>query len=391
MYTFIIPSPFSNLPAISIDPLYAVSARAKKAGAGCFDASIGVILSEEGEPLMLPGVRKAFDGYAASFSPKDAAYPPLSGVAKFRTTVTELLFGKNPPSLGSIATTGGTGALFLNLRLLQLMMKDVTIILPAPAWVNHESMCRSLGMNLVTMPYLSAGVPSVDGIAEALKSMKGPAALLLQSGCHNPCGLEFSADQWKEIAALCAKYGASVLLDCAYQGLGGTPEEDALPVRVLTEARVPLLVAWSAAKNHTLYGMRPGLACAVAENEATAQRISDHYAVLTRSVHSAAAVTGQHIVTLVQEKQKKEWSEELSAVREILTKKRALLIDAFPAHAAALQGKGLFCLLPFSEEQLLALEQEHAVFLAPGGRLNLAGIPLRRFPQLIEKLAIFLR
>ena len=47
----------------------------------------------------------------------------------------------------------------------------------------------------------------------------------------------------------------------------------------------------------------------------------------------------------------------------------------------------MFAVLPLTEEQIIRLKTEHNTFLTLDGRINIAGIPLKRITELGEKIA----
>lgn len=376
-------SPLSELPAAPIDPIFAVAEEAKAAGPGAINATIGVILNEDGKPHTFDCVRRAAAEWAATFPDGNFSYPPLLGVPAFRECVTRLVFGNDAEHVASIAATGGTGALALNLKLLKLA--GITqVILPVPTWPNHQRLLHGFDFTAREVPYLREGKPDIEAIIDALET-KQPSAILLQACCHNPTGLDFSNAQWRTLAVALAQSPHTALLDLAYQGLGEGTEEDAQPARILREANVPLLLAWSASKNHSLYGLRTGLACAVATDRKERERIENHLMILTRELHSAAPTAGQHIVTNVQRHGAEDWLQELHALRNLLSLKRALIAEAFPSFAPSLRGNGMFAMLPFTRDQIRNLKQEH-VFLTADGRINIAGIPMRRMEELLDSM-----
>jgi len=361
-----------------------VAQEAKAAGSDAIDATVGVILNEEGRPHVFDCVRKAAAEWAQTFATGDFSYPPLLGVPEFRTAVTELIFGSDTAGIASIAATGGTGALALNLKLLRLL-KITMAVLPVPTWPNHARLLRGSGFAFREVSYLHSGKPTIDPLLRKLKAEREPAVIILQACCHNPTGLDFLEEQWRSLAQALADMPHVVLLDLAYQGLGGEPEEDALPARIFREAQVPLLVAWSASKNHSVYGLRTGLACAALPHEEDRRKIEGHYMILTREVHSASSRAGQELVARVQSAHGTAWRKELTALRETLAQKRKLLGKAFPAFSAALKGRGLFAVLPLEREAILALRAQK-VFLTDDGRINIAGIPMVRMEEFIAKL-----
>lgn len=328
---------------------------------------------------MLPGVRRAIESFARSFPQGNFAYPPLLGFPEFRSGVTRLIFGDQTDAIASIATTGGTGAVTINLKLLKLLgIREV--LLPVPSWPNHRRLLTSLGFIVHEVPHLERGSTSLHGIMEALSAAKQPCGVLLQACGHNPTGLDFTDEQWRELATFLRKKEHVVLLDLAYQGLVRGVEEDAASVRLLREAGIPLLVAWSASKNHSIYGLRTGLACAVASDAAEREELERHFMILTREMHSAAPVTGQQIVALVQQEHADQWRTDLEDLRAVITRKRRTLKDAVPPFADALAGAGLYALLPCSSEQILLFKQRK-IFLLPDGRVNIAGIPDARMEE----------
>ncbi len=361
-------------------------AKARAAGPRGIDGTIGIFMDEDGKPLLLDCVRSAITDVAATLPARSYAYPPLLGTLDYRTVVTELIFPKQSRVVASLATTGGTGALAINLRLAKLMHEDIQVLLPTPAYVNHTPLCTWAGLHVNQVPYLVSGVPSIDGIVEGLRNAKQPMLVVLQAGCNNPLGLDLSWTQWQKLVPILAERQCLVLLDFPYQGFASTPEEDAKPAELLADHGVPTLIAWSGAKNHSIYSERAGLACTVVPDAETKSLVEAHYSMITRGLHSPAATFGQLIVARVHAAYKEEWLSELQSTRELLEKKRkALMATLPPDFQKALDGKGMFALLPLSELQTQTLQDKHHVFLT-SGRINIAGIPLKRIGELAEKI-----
>jgi len=372
-------SPFSRLPPAPVDPVFAIASEAASAGEGTIDATVGMLLDEAGMPFVLPSVRRAVESLSPSLRQGNFAYPPLLGLPEFRSSVTQLIFGSRTDSIASIATTGGTGAVTLHLKFLKRLGIH-EVILPVPSWPNHRRLIESLGCTVHEVPYLERGVATTGGMLEALSSSGTPCGILLQACGHNPTGLDFTNEQWREFATFLRSKEHVVLLDLAYQGLVRGVEEDAVPARLLRDAGVPLLVAWSASKNHSIYGLRTGLACAVASDPAQREALERHFMILTREMHSAAPVTGQQIVILVQQEHADQWRTDLKDLRVVIGRKRQRLKDTLPCFADTLAGAGLYALLPCSSEQILSLKRQK-IFLLPDGRINIAGIPDARMEE----------
>ena len=351
--------------------------------------------------MIFPSVRSALEDVAKELTRRSYSYPALTGLPEFRTAVHGLIFGSfdgvypetnrgaqdDKPLIASIGSTGGTGAVSLNIRLAKLMDPAITLILPVPAWANHAPLCHSAGITTKEVPYLENGVPSTRGIIDALERTPGNCVVLIQVGCHNPLGLDLETAQWKELLQAMTRKKAIALLDFAYQGFSGTPEEDAAPIRLFAESPVLTLIAWSASKNHSIYSERCGLACAVVPDKKTRIDVEAHYSTLSRGIHSAAATFGQSVVARVQTAHRDQWLKDVEGAREMLTRKREMLVKTLPEKfKKSVKGHGMFAMLPLTGEEVDRLAMEEKVFLTRDGRINIAGIPLKRIPELAEKI-----
>ena len=376
---------FEDLPSLAPDPIFAITAQAKAAGSQAINGTIGVIMDEQGSVVVFPSVQKALKDLGAAMQTYDTSYPPLLGLPTFREAVHALVLPHLPPHrIASIASTAGTGALALNLRLLTLFHPQATVMLPVPAWVNHLPVCEASGLQVLAVPCLGKdGLPSTGSLTAAIEQATGPVAVLLQVGCHNPTGLDFSKEQWEALADCLAHCGQLALLDFAYQGFGGEPEEDAKIITLFTDREVPTLIAWSASKNHAIYGLRCGCALAVTPDEEMQKKVEVNFSRVTRGMHSAAPTFGQSVVARVQQAYSSEWRADLRACRTVLQQKRSLLQQALPKHfSPSLAGRGMFAMLPLTVTQIQKLRKDHAVYLTDDGRINIAGIPFDRIDRL---------
>ncbi len=380
---------FQALPVPTPDPLFAIGTEAKLAGPNIINGTLGVFMDEDGKPLLFPSSRKAIQDISEKLESFDYSYPLLTGLSDYRTVVTNLILPDAKKPIASMASTGGTGALAINLRLMKMLLKEEkpTIILPVPAWGNHPPVCKGAGFQIVDAPYLIDGRASIEGIIDAMKKTKGPFGILLQVGCHNPTGLDLTMTDWKNLIAALQHHDCIALLDFAYQGFIGEPEEDAAPIKLFVDSGILTLATWSASKNHSIYGLRTGIACAFVENDDEKKVTEGHYSSITRTLHSASATFGQSIIARVQMHYKEEWLSDLRAARETLKTKRAALLKGLPdSFTPCLQGNGMFAMMPLTSEQLLTLKNKHRVFLVPDGRINIAGIPHKKIRELCEKV-----
>ena len=68
------------------------------------------------------------------------------------------------------------------------------------------------------------------------------------------------------------------------------------------------------------------------------------------------------------------WMEELSTMRRRIDGVRRLLAAADPRLAFLAGQQGMFSLLPVTPSAVAKLRAEHGVYMAPNGRINLAGL-----------------
>ncbi len=65
----------------------------------------------------------------------------------------------------------------------------------------------------------------------SLKAVKAGDVVLFHGCCHNPTGIDPTAEQWQQLAALSKANGWLPLFDFAYQGFARGLEEDAAGLR----------------------------------------------------------------------------------------------------------------------------------------------------------------
>lgn len=386
-------SPFSQLPVPKPDPLFAIAAEAEIAGAEAINGTLGIFMDENGKPLVFPSVVQILAHLEKHLQHFNYSYPLLTGLPKFRDAVTKLICKDEREVIASIASTGGTGGLAINLRLLKMLLGEGNndILLPVPAWGNHPPVCKWAELNVIETPYIADGKASVDGVIDTVKKQTKSFGILLQVGCHNPTGLDYTLEQWETLFDALQKKECVVLLDFAYQGFKAEPEEDAEPIRLCRERGLTTLVTWSASKNHSIYGLRTGLAAAFVKDMMEQKTVEGTYSSISRGLHSAAPTFGQAIVALVQDRCQDAWRGDLAEARAIMKRKRALMLQHLPlAFHNSLSGYGMFAMLPLTVDQVNKLKHEHKVFLLLDGRINIAGIPEARIGELCEKIGAVL-
>ena len=307
------------------------------------------------------------------------------------------VFGADDPTKGGridgMQTPGGTGAV----RLAAALAKKAgakRMLMGTPSWPNHAQIMADLGMEIVTFRHAAEeGSADMPALRDALEKAGEGDAVLLHGCCHNPTGIDYSNDQWDEIASLLKASGALPILDLAYQGLGQGMEDDAYGVRKVIATVPEALVAYSCDKNFGLYRDRVGALYAMgADTEMTGRIMSNGWA-LARANWSMPPDHGAAAVRLVLEDASltTSWVDELESMRTRIAQVREKLAASSNAGAINLaplgKQRGMFATLPLSKEQIQALRSDHAVYMAGSGRINVAGLTMGNIDKFVGALA----
>jgi aromatic-amino-acid transaminase len=206
--------------------------------------------------------------------------------------------------------------------------------------------------------------------------------VLLHGCCHNPTGADLSVEQWQAVGTLMLDRGLLPLVDLAYMGLGSGLDEDAYGVRLLAKMVPELLVAVSCSKNFAVYRDRVGAAIVMAGTPAQADIVGGKLGAIARSLwsmppdHAAAAVR----IVLDDAGLRASWKTELDGMRgriQGLRKELALALNRqsnSQAFDSLVKQAGMFSRLPLTEGQAQRLKDQHAVYIVPDGRINVAGL-----------------
>ena len=358
------------------------------------DLGVGVYRTGQGETPVFGAIKAAEAKLVAEQDSK--AYLGPEGDMGFVHALMPYVFGGEPTRGGRIEgmqTPGGTGAV----RLAAALAKKAgvaRVLMGTPSWPNHAQILADLELELVTFAHATAdGSADLDALKAALATAGEGDAVLLHGCCHNPTGIDYSPEQWDEIAALLGASAVLPIIDLAYQGLGSGMDEDAYGARQVVDAVSEALIAYSCDKNFGLYRDRVGaLYILTAEGEALQRALSNGHA-LARAAWSMPPDHGAAAVRLVLEDGAltAQWLDELDQMRARIRQVRAAIGEAGSAGTLDLmpvaRGHGMFATLPLSKEQIQALRDDHGIYMAGSGRINVAGLTMGNLPKFVGALA----
>ena len=359
------------------------------------DLGVGVYRTNDGATPVFRSIKAAEQRLVDTQDSKSYLGP--EGDLGFVDALKPYVFGADPTMGGRVEgmqTPGGTGAVRLAAALAKAA--GVTRIhLGVPSWPNHAQILQDVGLEAVTFQHARAdGAADIDALLQTIADARDTDAVLLHGCCHNPSGVDYTEAQWARIADAFADKGILPILDVAYHGLGQGLEEDVAGVRKVL-AKVPeALVAYSCDKNFGLYRDRVGAFYMIAKQAADLPAIVSNANALARANwsmppdHGGAAVR----TVLTDEELTQQWLDELDEMRARMRRVRERLAAAdneVPGLNLAALGEqnGLFAMLPLTKEQIVRMREDHGVYMAGSGRINVAGLHAGNTDKFIAALA----
>jgi len=369
----------ADLPPVKSDSLLALIAMANAdPRPDKIDVGVGVFRDGAGQTPILKVMKQAERKLLETQVSK--SYLGSAGDKRFAELLRPILLGEHADDerIAGTQTPGGCGALRLGFELIRTMNPDARVFVGTPTWPNHAPIIRGVGLEMVEYPYYDRDSCAIrfGAMLEGLNGAHEGDVVLLHGVCHNPTGADLDEQQWAEVTRIVSQRGLLPFVDIAYQGFGRGLDEDAAGLRGLLSACDEVIVAQSCDKNFSVYRDRVGsLFLKTGSAEATAKAMA-HVYQRAREMwsmppdHGAAAVR----IILDDAQLTADWKVELDAMRDRINAVRARIAAADPRLAYIGQQFGMFSMLPLSMEQVLALRERHAIYMADSGRFNVVGM-----------------
>ena len=375
---------------LALIKMYAADDRADK-----IDLGVGVYRTDTGDTPVFRSIKQAERWLVDEQDSKSYLGP--EGDTQFVERLMPYIFGKDADMGGRIAgmqTPGGTGAVRLAVAIAKQAGAD-RVHMGAPSWPNHVQILNDVGIEAVLFDHANAdGSANIDALIAAIENASGGDVVLLHACCHNPTGVDYTQDEWNRIARALADNGVLPIIDAAYHGLGAGLEEDVAGLRTVLAAVPEALIAYSCDKNFGMYRDRVGAFYVMAKEPGDLAAIMSNANALARANwsmppdHGGAAVR----VILSDEDLTAAWLEELAEMRARLNRVRAGLAAADNEVgglnlAPLADQNGLFAMLPLGKDQIVRLREDHGIYMAGSGRINIAGLTSGNMPKFIAALA----
>lgn len=381
-------------PILGLADLFRADNRPAKINLG-----IGVYKDETSKTVVLTSVKKAEQYLLENETTK--SYLSIDGYPEFAAQTQALLFGQDTPIITSgrartAQTPGGTGALRVAADFLVQQTGVKRVWVSNPSWPNHNSIFKASGIEVRHYDYYDADNHQLnfDGMLASLSEAQAGDVVLFHGCCHNPTGIDPTAEQWQHLAELSVERGWLPLFDFAYQGFGRGLEEDAEGLRIFAAKHHELLVCSSYSKNFGLYNERVGAFTLVAENADVADRAFSQAKFAIRANYSNPPAHGAAIVATIlgDESLRSLWQQELSDMRERIQRMRQLFVNTLAEKGAAKdfsfisQQNGMFSFSGLTKQQVHRLRDEFGIYAVDSGRINIAGMTPQNMSQLCEAI-----
>lgn len=268
------------------DTIFTISANAAEAVAkygreNVINASMGVLLDEEENFVAFNTV---YDHLKGLDNVLIAAYAGIEGDADFLETVKTACFRDHMPDayVKAIATPGGTGA--VHHAVCNYSNPSDAVLTSSLYWDPYNTICIENGRRLETYNmYTDEGALDVQAYRESAGRLIDSQKRLLSifnTPAHNPTGYSVTDEEWDEIIAFLRKKAREdkdnrivILLDVAYIDFcAGRKDRRAFFEKFAhLEENIITLVAFSASKGYTMYGLRNGAILCIANTKEAAE------------------------------------------------------------------------------------------------------------------------
>ncbi|WP_432525353.1 amino acid aminotransferase [Serratia sp. BFP-2025] len=385
-------------PILGLTDIFRADARPNKINLG-----IGVYKDETGKTPVLTSVKKAEQYLLENETTKN--YLGIEGIPAFASCTQELLFGKESPIVAdrrarTAQTPGGTGGLRVAADFIANQTSAKRIWISNPSWPNHKNVFSAVGLEVLEYAYYDAANHALDfdGLLNSLKQAQAGDVVLFHGCCHNPTGIDPTAEQWAQLAELSVVNGWLPLFDFAYQGFANGLEEDAQGLRIFAAKHKELIVASSYSKNFGLYNERVGACTIVATDAETADRAFSQVKAAIRANYSNPPSHGAAVVATIlgNDALRAMWEQELTDMRQRIHRMRQLFVNTLQEKGAQqdfsfiIQQNGMFSFSGLTKEQVLRLREEFGVYAVNSGRVNVAGMTPDNMAPLCEAIVAVL-
>ena len=370
---------FQSITVAPVDPILGLNDQFKKdTTPKKLNLGIGVCMDDAGNVPIMTAVKKAEEHLLKTQSTK--TYVSMLGAPEFIDATNTLLYGTSfqPDRIVTAQMPAGSGALRVGFEFVKSCLDAAPIYVSDVTWGNHRGIIGKTGLECRNYRYYDADTQTVNftGMIEDLKTIQGPAVILLHTVCHNPTGVDLSREQWQVLADLFKEKTHLIpFMDCAYQGFSLSLEKDIYPLRLFTESDLSFIQCYSFSKNMALYRERIGALSIRTSDASKAEAISTQIQGIVRGIYSSPPAHGGEIVSTILSSTdlRQEWEVELEEMRQRIVSLRVSIAARRPELAFLTEQNGLFSMIGLSKETITTLREDFGIYIVGNSRINIAG------------------
>ena len=391
------------------DKLFGVSSKAKARIAeigkeNVIDSTIGVLLNDDGKLVVLESVMEAI----GQLSPEDyAAYAPITGTPAYLEAVKKAVFLDEMPEKSYVEacyTPGGTGA--IRNAISGYTSPGEKILTSDWHWNPYKVVAAEIGRSVDTYTLFDEknkfNGADFEKKVEELLAVQDQLLIIINTPAHNPTGYTFTEEDWDCVLEVLQKQPANknivMVVDIAYLDFSGDAKEYRFFLKKidgLTQNILPL-IAFSASKGYTMYGMRCGALLCMAPTPEIAKEFKDVMSVECRASWSngnRAAMTALANIWASPQLRAKVEEERAVYLKSLRERGDAFMEEAAKAGLSTCPyDSGFFvtipCAAPEKVGEILQTMNIFTIPLGPGVRVSVASNTVeecRRMPAKIKE------
>ena len=366
------------------------------------NATIGVVLDEDGKLAVLPTVEKVY----RSLDMRDlTAYAPITGLADYTKMVIDLVFADNKPEgyIDAVSTAGGTGA--IHHAIANYAERNDAVLTSDWYWGNYNIICKETGKYLLTFKLFDENknfnFADFKSRVDLLMEVQNSLLIILNTPANNPTGFALTTEDWDNVIDVVKSYAIkgkkiSILVDIAYIDFAGDKNETrkfmtkfgGLNENILT------LFAFSMSKSYTMYGQRTGALVAVSSSQEVIEEFVDICKYSNRACWSNINRGAQALlIKLNQDKAAfEDYTKESIGLYEMVQRRANIFVDeAESCGLNYLPYKGGFFIAVPSKNPIAICNKLHddliyAVPLKLGIRIAACSVSLDKMKGVAKKL-----
>ncbi|XP_029457634.1 putative aspartate aminotransferase, cytoplasmic 2 [Rhinatrema bivittatum] len=351
--------------------------------------------TDDGLPWVIPLI-KTTQQHISNDPTLNHEHLPLLGLPEFTRVATELAIGKHSIALienraGGIQTPGGTGALWLGAKFLQQWYKvnfpkQTAVYVSLPAWDTHGGIFQNAGFTDIRSYHywdcMEMGIGMKELVID-LEDAPDNSIVVLHCTPNNPTGMDFTPQEWIQIANLMQKKKLFPFFHLSAQGLAsGDLDRDVLPFRFFIEQGFELFCAQSFSKNFGLYEKSVGNLIVVAKNNKTLLSIRSQLEIIIRLAWWSPPALGARIVATVLNNPAilAEWKENIKEMAEhimlmrLKLKEKLRTLGTLGTWEHLTTQMGLYSFSGLNASQVDILRTKRHVYLGANGQINMSSL-----------------